>query len=307
MASYDTLVPDLHRRGATLSSRPRHPQPTVRRRRLGSELKRLREAAKISMDQAAERIGGDKSKISRQENGRQGVTKLEIEALLDLYRVSDSKLKTALVTLAREGRRKNWWAPFSDILDERFQEHLSIEADAGRMLLFQPLLVPGLLQTREYAEVSIRGDEDSHSDEQVESHVSVRMGRQEILQRDSPPQLVCILDEAVIRRVVGSPKVMADQLRKLIEVNNPPRLSIQIIPFSQGCHAGLDGAFSVYSYPDPMDLDVVSLGYLDGLIYLEEDGPVERYKLAFDQLRSSALPSRQSMDLIAKAARSLTS
>ncbi|MFD7918715.1 helix-turn-helix domain-containing protein [Streptomyces sp. NPDC059740] len=277
----------------------------MRRRRLGSELRRLREAAGVTSEQAAERIGGDKSKISRQENGRQGVTKLEIEALLDLYEVSDAKLRTALATLAREGRRKSWWAPYSDILDERFQEHLSIESDAVRMLLFQPLLIPGLLQTREYAEVSIRGETDSTSDGQVDSHVSVRLGRQRVLQRENPPQLVCILDEAAIRRCIGGPKVMAGQLHKLIEVNNPPRLSIQVVPFSQGSHAGLDGAFSIYSYPDPMDLDVVSLGYLDGLLYLEEDGPVERYKLAFDQLRSSALPSRQSMDLITQVARDL--
>jgi hypothetical protein len=259
------------------------------------------------MDEAAECIGGDRSKISRQENGRQGVSKLEIEALLSLYGVEDQRLKTALTTLAREGRRKSWWAQFSDILPERFQEHLSIESDAARMLIFQPLLVPGLLQTREYAEESIRGAEKSVSDEQVESYVSVRMARQEILRGENAPQLVCLLDEAVLRRAVGGPKVMAAQLQKLIDVNDPPRLSIQVIPFGQGWHAGLDGAFSIFSYPDPMDLDVVSLGYLDGLLYLEEDDPVDRYKLAFDQLRASALPSRQSMALISQAARDLIS
>ncbi|MFI0864849.1 helix-turn-helix domain-containing protein [Streptomyces smyrnaeus] len=286
---------------------PSHPRPTVRRRRLGGELRRLREAAGISSEQAAERIGGDKSKISRQENGRQGITKLEIEALLELYGVEDAKLKTALTTLAREGRRKSWWAPFSDILPERFQEHLSIESDAARMLVFQPLLVPGLLQTREYAEESIRSVEKEATEEQVESYVSVRMARQDILSKENPPQFVCLLDEAAIRRPIGGPKVMAAQLEKLVELNNPPRISIQVIPFGQGWHAGLDGAFTIFSYPDPMDLDVVSLGYLDGLLYLEEDGSVERYQLAFDQLRASALPSRQSMDLIARAARDLSS
>ncbi|MBR7672967.1 helix-turn-helix domain-containing protein [Streptomyces daliensis] len=286
---------------------PSHPRPTVRRRRLGSELRKLREAAGVSSEQAAERIGGDKSKISRQENGRQGITKLEIEALLDLYGVGDAKLQTALTTLARSGRRKDWWAPFSDILPERFQEHLSIESDAARMLVFQPLLVPGLLQTREYAEELIRGVEKSATEADVESYVSVRMARQDILHKKNPPQFVCLLDEAALRRAVGGPKVMAAQLRKLVEVNNPPHLSIQVVPFGQGWHAGLDGAFTIFSYPDPMDLDVVSLGYLDGLLYLEEDGPVERYQLAFDQLRASALPSRQSMDLIAQAARDLSS
>lgn len=290
--------------GATLGS---HPRPTVRRRRLGSELKRLREAAGIKMEQAGEAIDGDKSKISRQENGRQGISRLEINALLKLYGVEDERLKVALTTLAREGRRKGWWAQYGDILPERFQEHLSIESDAARMLVFQPLLVPGLLQTREYAQESIRGVEKSASEEQVESYLSVRMARQEILRKDNPPQVVCLLDEAALRRSVGGPGVMAAQLRKLIELNAPPQLSIQVIPFSQGWHAGLDGAFTIFSYPDPMDLDVVSLGYLDGLLYLEEDDPVERYKLAFDQLRASALPSRQSMALISQVASDLIS
>jgi transcriptional regulator with XRE-family HTH domain len=284
---------------------PSHPRPTVRRRRLGSELKRLREHAGVKMEDAAERIGGDKSKISRQENGRQGISKLEIEALLDLYAVQDHKLRTTLTTLAREGRRKSRWAHYSDILSERFQEQLSIESDAVRIHLFQPLLVPGLLQTREYAEESIRGVEKSATDEQIESYVSVRMTRQEILHDTSAPQVVCLLDEAVLRRTVGGPAVMAPQFQKLIEVNNPPRLTIQVIPFGQGWHAGLDGAFSVFTYPDPMDLDVVRVEYLDGALYLEENGPVERYQLAFDQLRASALPSRQSMDLISQAARDL--
>ncbi|WP_241990052.1 MULTISPECIES: DUF5753 domain-containing protein [unclassified Streptomyces] len=106
-------------------------------------------------------------------------------------------------------------------------------------------------------------------------------------------------------RHIGGPAVMAEQLQRLTEVSNPPKLTIQIIPFGQGWHAGLDGAFSLYTYPDPMDLDVVNLDYLDGALYLEEDGPVERYKLAFDDLRAAALPSRQSMDLISQAARDL--
>ncbi|MFI9582655.1 helix-turn-helix domain-containing protein [Streptomyces sp. NPDC052236] len=275
----------------------------MRRRKLGGELKRLREAAGVKMEEAAERIGGDKSKISRQENGRQGVSKLEIEALLTLYRVEDQKLKTALATLAREGRRKGWWAQHNDILQEPFQERLAIESDAARIHAFQPLLVPGILQTIEYATETIHSVDKKASEEEVQQLVSVRMNRQEIFKRDNPPQYVCVLDEAVLRREVGGPRVMAAQLQKLIEVNNPPKLTIQVIPFGQGWHAGLDGPFSLYAYPDPMDLDVVNLDYLDGALYLEENGPVERYKLAFDELRASALPSRQSMDLISQTAR----
>lgn len=277
---------------------PSHPRPTVRRRRLGAELKRLREKAGVSMEGAAERIGGDKPKISRQENGRQGVSKLEIEALLELYRVSDDRLRTALTTLAREGRRKGWWAQYSDILPAGFQERLSIESDAARILTFQSMLVPGLLQTAEYATEVIRAAGKSQTEEQIKSYIEVRASRQEILARPNPPQYVCLLDEAVLRREVGGPAVMVRQLDKILEVNNPPRLTIQVVPLSQGWHAGADGAFNIYSYPDPMDLDVVNLDYLDGALYLEEDLPVERYQLAFDELRAAALASRHSMKLV---------
>lgn len=254
------------------------------------------------MEDAAERIGGDKPKISRQENGRQGVSKLEIEALLALYGVDDERLRTALTTIAREGRRKGWWAQYNGILTAGFQERLSIESDAVRIHAFQPLLVPGLLQTVEYATETIRSVDRDATKEEIQSYVEVRRNRQEILARDNAPQYVCVLDEAVLRREIGGPVVMAGQLQKLMEINNPPRLTIQVVPFGQGWHAGLDGAFNIYSYPDPMDLDVVNLEYLDGALYLEEDEPVDRYKLAFDGLRASALASRQSMKLISDAA-----
>ncbi|MDJ1644722.1 helix-turn-helix transcriptional regulator [Streptomyces sp. J15] len=282
---------------------PSHPRPTVRRRRLGAELKRLREKAGVRMEEAAERIGGDKPKISRQENGRQGVSKLEIEALLALYGVSDERLRTALTTLAREGRRKGWWAQYSDILPAGFQERLSIESDAARILTFQPMLVPGLLQTVEYATEVIRSVDKDVTEEERDSYIEVRKARQEIFARENPPQYVCLLDEAVLRREVGGPAVMAAQLDKILEMNNPPKLTIQVVPFSQGWHAGADGAFNIYSYPDPMDLDVVNLDYLDGALYLEEDQPVGRYQLAFDELRATALASRQSMELISAVKR----
>ncbi|AOU79747.1 DNA-binding protein [Streptomyces albus] len=284
-----------------MSNRPR---PTVRRRKLGGELRWLREAAGVSLEQAAERIGGEKSKISRQETGRQGVRKLELEALFELYSVTDERLKTALTTLSRESRRKNWWAPYSDLVGEEFQEHLSVESEAARIQLFQPLLVPGIFQTREYAEVLIREAEQDTDNERIESLVTIRTERQKLL-HEKKPQVLCLLDEAVLRRAIGGPEIMEKQLQRLLDVSNPPWLTIQVIPFGQGWHAGLDGGFSIYTYPDPMDLDAVNLAYLDGLLYLEEDEPVERYKLAFDQLRGSALPSKQSMELITRAMRDL--
>ena len=279
--------------------------PTIRRRRLGAELKRLRDAAKVSMDDVAERIGGDKSKISRIENGRQGVHKLELEAMLELYGVHEERLRTALATLSRESRKKGWWQQYGDALGPDLQNHLSMEADVARIHAYQPLLIPGLLQTADYARSVHQSANKAASEDEIESFVSVRMARQEILQGESPTQYICTLDEAVLHRMIGGRKVLEGQLRRLLDVSNPPELSIQVIPFDQGWHAGLQGAFSIFSYPDPMDLDIVSVEYLDGSLFLEEDAAVGKYRLAVDQLRASALSSRHTRDLISRLLRDL--
>ncbi|MEV1012085.1 helix-turn-helix transcriptional regulator [Streptomyces sp. NPDC049881] len=279
------------------------PRPTVRLRRLGAKLRRLREDAGVKMDAAAREIDGDKPKISRIENGRMFIRRLEMEALLRLYGVTDERTLAAMGTMLRQTRRKGWWHQQSQDLDPTFQERLDLEDDAVRILAFQPSLVPGLLQTAEYAEAVIRSAERSASEDEIAKWISMRMTRQEILTRDSPPQLVCVIDEAVLHRQIGSPAILAGQLHRLREINSPPELSIQVVPFGQGWYAGLDGGFSIYSYPDPLHLDVVTADYLDGTLYLEEDASVERYRRAFDQVRASALSSQQSMSLIARLAR----
>ncbi|MBW1601629.1 helix-turn-helix domain-containing protein [Streptomyces sp. JJ66] len=286
---------------------PSKPRPTVRPKRLGAVLRRLRRNANVSMEEAAQRIDGDKPKISRIENGRMSAKRLEVEALLELYGVTDAQTVNALTTLSRQTRKKGWWQQYSGELDPDFQERLDLEDDAARIHTYQPLLVPGLLQTPEYAKEVIQRVEKAATAEEVAKWVDMRMARQEIFKRPTPPQFVCVLDEAVLRREVGSRGTLAAQLGRLVEVNSPPELTIQVIPFAQGWHAGLDGAFSVYSYPDPLDLDVVSVDYLDGALYLEEDASVEKYRRAFDQLRASALSSQQSIDLISRLARDLNS
>jgi hypothetical protein len=255
------------------------------------------------MDQAAERIDGDKPKISRLESGQLIARRLEIEALLELYGVTDPDVVSAMVTLARESRQKGWWHQFTQQLRPDFQERIDLENEAVRIQIYQPLLVPGLLQTPEYAETTIRAVDRLAPQEQIEAYIAARLARQEILRREKPPQFVCVLDEAVLHRRVGGAEVIAPQLSRLLEVNSPPELSIQVVPFGQGWHAGLDGPFTVYSYPDPLDLDVVTVEYLDGTLHLEEDQVVEKYRMAFDQLRSSALSSGQSMELISRLAR----
>ncbi|MFI0145208.1 DUF5753 domain-containing protein [Streptomyces globisporus] len=161
-------------------------------------------------------------------------------------------------------------------------------------------------QTDAYAEAVIRGTGSKRmSDEEVRTLVDLRLARQAIFDRDDAPQYLCILDESVLHRQVGGPAVTAAQLRNLVEVSDRPGIAVQVIPYSQGAYVGMDGPFTVYSYPDPMELDVVGLDNLDGGLYLEETGAVENYRSAFDQLRAAALSSRQSMDVISRAARDL--
>ncbi|MET8830985.1 helix-turn-helix transcriptional regulator [Streptomyces sp. NPDC004610] len=280
-----------------------HPRPTVRRRKLGSELRRLREAAKVGMDDAGAAIDGDKTKISRIENGRQGIRPLEIKELCKLYSVADERVVTALLTLARESRKKSWWQQYSDVLSPDFQQRLALETDAVRIYAFHTMVIPGLLQTREYAEAVIRGSGRHTPDLEIETSVNFRMERQAIFDRPEAPQYVCVLDEAVLHREVGSPRVMSQQLRHLVDAAGRPGVGVQIVPYSQGPYAGFEGPFTIYSYPDPMELDVVGLEYLEGALYLEEGSPVEAYRRSFDHIRAAALSSRQSMELISRIAR----
>ncbi|MFI8940534.1 helix-turn-helix domain-containing protein [Streptomyces syringium] len=278
---------------------------TARRRRLGAELRTLREAAGISPEEAARAIHGDRSKISRQETGRHRVTRLELDALLDLYRAEDGKLRHWLIALASEGGKRSWWRQHGEILRDGFKELLTLESDAARIATFQTQVVPGLLQTREYATAVLAGSSEQLSKEKLQFYVDFRMKRQSIFEQESPPHYLCIMSEGVLHQQVGGRRVMAEQLRHLIDVSQPPDMTIQVIPFSQSAFTSTGGSFALYSYPDPLDFDVVQVAYLDGVLYLEEHETATKYRKVLDGLRASALSAQQSIELIASIARDL--
>ncbi|MFF4157564.1 helix-turn-helix domain-containing protein [Streptomyces sp. NPDC001678] len=275
---------------------------TARRRRLGAELKALREAAKVTTEEAARAIHGDKSKISRQETGRHRVLRLELDVLLDLYGVEDEKLREWLIALAAEGGKRSWWRQHSEMIPPGFKELLTLESDAARIATFRSQIIPGLLQTQDYATAVINGSSAQLTADKLEFYVDLRMERQKIFLRGDPPQYLAIIQEGALRQEIGGPEVLAEQLRHLVAVSQPPEVTIQVIPFSQGVFTETRGSFVLYSYPDPLDLDVVQVEYLDGALYLEEDEPVARYRRALDGLRASALSSRQSIELISSIA-----
>lgn len=279
---------------------PTRPGPTIRQRRLGSELRRLRERAKVSQRDAGEHIDGGQGKLSKIETGRQNIRRLELLALLDLYKVDDGELREALVTLLRDSRKKGWWREHSNTLRADTLDMISLEEECDRILQYCNMALPGLLQTEEYARALICGLEPHLPDEQVEFYVQLRIQRQQILDAADPPQFIGVLDEALLRRPIGGPEVMARQLRRLVEFSRRPKAVIQVVPFGQGVYHGVYGPFRALFNSSPAALDVVEMTHWTGGLYMEDPEQVESYRLLFDEIRSSALSSRQSLDLISR-------
>ncbi|NJQ02271.1 helix-turn-helix domain-containing protein [Streptomyces zingiberis] len=280
---------------------PPSQQPTVRKQHLGARLKQLREEAGVSREVVAERLGCWNTKIGRIEKGLSAPRKIDLETMLDLYGVEDSNQREALLSLARSSRRKGWWQQYSGVLRRPDIERIAMEAEATVILDFETILVPGLLQTEGYARALMEGC--GLTGDAAEPFVAVRMARQRILAEEGGPQFIAVLDEAALHRQVGGRKTMAAQLRHLAEINNPPRVCVQVLPFGIGAHPGIDGPFTVVSHGPPAGLEVVALDHQDSRLYLEEAEQVRRYRMTFDHLRATALSSRQSMDLILRLAR----
>ncbi|MDH6111638.1 transcriptional regulator with XRE-family HTH domain [Kitasatospora sp. MAP12-15] len=280
--------------------------PTVRRRMLGAELRKIREGLAITVDEAADRLGWHQSKVSRVENGRSGVRPHEVGTLLDVYEVTDPQTREALATLARDGKRRVWWQPYSDVLSQRYASFISFEAEAVAARNYQTTLIPGLLQTSEYARAVTRGLQPDTPPDQLDALVSVRLARQNAaLRRQDPLKLWAIVDEAALHRVMGNEATMIKQLRHLNEASEEPNITVQVVPLRAGANAGMLGAFVILEFPIRGDLDVVCTESLTSSLYLEQEDDLRKYGQAFDLLRAAALDVEPSRDLIAKTAKDL--
>jgi transcriptional regulator with XRE-family HTH domain len=280
--------------------------PTVRRRRLGSELRRLREDHSIKLEEVAERLGVAASTLSRIETGKAPTKSVYLTAMLEMYGVSDPAQRQVLVDMAREGHRKGWWSVYDDVLPTGFGIYVGLEAEAAGLRSFEGEAVQGLFQTPDYARAILREVQVRDTDEQVERLVDLRMKRQEVLDRNPPLDVWMILDEAVIRRTIGGPEVMRDQLARLVEASRKPNVTLQVLPFSTGSHAGLRGPFSILEFPERADPDVAYVESVAGIIYLEKEREVRTAAEAFDRLRAAALSPGQSTELIIEAAKDLS-
>jgi transcriptional regulator with XRE-family HTH domain len=279
--------------------------PTVRRRRLGTELRRLRDSAGYKLEEVAGMLGVAPSTLSRIETGKAPTKSAYLSQLLELYRVTDAGQRQILVDMAREGHRKGWWAAYDDVLPSGLGVYVGLEAEASGLRSYEIGVVHGLLQTTDYARAVLRASASRHTADQIERLVDLRMERQRRLGDDPPLDLWVIHDEAVIRRTVGGPVVMRHQLAHLLVVSGLPGVTLQVLPFDTGAHAGHDGPFSIIEFYDRSDSEVVYVESTAGPIYLEKDRNVRVSAEVFDRLRAAALPPEASLDLISKAAREL--
>jgi len=267
--------------------------PKVRRRRLGIELRQLREAVDLTIEQVAERLEVSDSKISRIENGQVSATPRDVRDMATLYGVSGQRLDN-LMQLARETREKPWWYQYSDMQ----LDFAAYEAEASQLLIFAPQILPGLLQTRDYARAIIRAIRYDLSDEEIERRVEFRMKRQALLAEKEPPALWAIIDEAILHRMIGDRRTMCEQLKHLVDTARLPHVTLQVLQFSAGEHAGLDGPFVIIRYPEPTDRDMVYFEHTGREHYLDDSNAIHLHATSFDHIRAAALKPDDSLKLI---------
>jgi transcriptional regulator with XRE-family HTH domain len=277
--------------------------PTVRRRRLGTELRRLRDSSGYKLEEVAAELGVAPSTLSRIETGKAPTKSAYLSQMLEMYGVNDSFQRQVLVDMAREGHRKGWWAAYDDVLPSGFDTYVGLEAETAAIRSYEISVVPGLLQTADYARAVLRETFPRHTPQQIDRLVDLRMARQRRLDDKPPLELWAILDEAVIRRPVGGPAIMCQQLTHLLAAAERASVTIQVLPFACGAHAAHTGSFSVLEFPDRSDSEVAHVETVAGYIYLEKDRDVRARSEAFDRLRAAALSPGASVELIAQAAR----
>ncbi|WP_405888531.1 helix-turn-helix domain-containing protein [Streptomyces sp. NBC_01136] len=270
--------------------------PTTRRRQLGADLRRLRERKGLTLEEAGARVGISKATLSRYETKEGSVKWPAVDALCREYDTSDEE-RLALVELAKGAKIQGWWRSLADPIPESMNLMLTLEDEVVREDHYACMYIPGLLQTRAYAEAVHRASEMQCPDREVQHMVDIRMKRQELLQRDEPPHIWCVIDEAAIRRVVGGRKIMQEQLQHLLAMSELPHITAQVLPFSRGAHAAAVGSFAVLRGPAP-ELDVVYVDILGGGLFMEKPQELERYRLAFQYLSAQALDLESSTALI---------
>ena len=273
-------------------------EATVLRMLLGAQLRRLREAAGISAEDAGYEIRASRSKVSRMETGRVGLKLRDVEDLLTLYGVADERERARVTGLASRSRQPEWWTRYADVLPGWFETYLGLESAAAVIRSFEAQFVPGLFQTEDYARAVTRLGHKTAPAKEIERRVGLRVKRQELLTRPQPPRIWAVMDEAVLRRPIGGTAVMRAQLRRLVEAARLPGVRLQVVPFARGGHAGASGSFSILRFEERDLPDVVYTEQLTSAVYLDQRRDVEHYLEVADQLSGAALTPADTIGFI---------
>ncbi|ROO88748.1 helix-turn-helix protein [Actinocorallia herbida] len=281
------------------------PSPTVRSKRLARELRRLREEAGQTIEQVCSRAGNgwSPSTLARWEVGDRRIQPADLKSLLGVYQVDDETAEV-LLNLSREARQRGWWQAYGDVLPSEYSTYIGLETEANVLLSYQQQLVAGIVQTERYARAVIRAARPDDDAASIERRVELRMDRQRVLAGDDPLRPWIILDEGAVRRMVGGPDVMAEQLDWLAEVADRPGIHVQVMPYSAGEHAAMASSFVVLAFNDP-DPDVVYIDAGTSALFVEEPAEVGTYRLTFDHLRASALSPIESTRLLRALAKEM--
>ncbi|MGH4000772.1 MAG: helix-turn-helix domain-containing protein [Pseudonocardiaceae bacterium] len=271
--------------------------PSIKRRRLGAALRRLREQSNQSTDDVARALGWSKSKVSRIETAAVTVTPEDVRALLRLYDALTAEVEQ-LVTLAREDKQPGWWRQYSEVLPPEFEGFLGLESEAARILSYEPDAIPGLLQTGDYAKRVLGQHPLTVMPYEVERSTQLRRARQSRLTGDDPVELDAVVNEGALRRLVGGSEVMRGQLVHLITMSELPNITVRVLPFTAGEHPGMNGPFTVLEFPDPDDPRIVYLDVLTTSYYLNDLREVGAYLLAHERLRALALGRDESRSIL---------
>jgi transcriptional regulator with XRE-family HTH domain len=270
------------------------PSPTLLRRQLGAELRRLRERTQRTVADVAAGLGWSQSKLSRIETATIGIRGADLERLLTEYEVGD-KERSRLLALRGQARQRAWWEAYGDALPDPYETLIGFEAEAGAIRTYEAQVVPGLLQTDEYAKAVTQADGVYDEPEVLGQRVAVRMARQAVLTREPPPTLWAILDEAVLRRPIGGPDVLRRQLLRLVEVSERSTVTIQVLPFAVGAHRALAGSFAILEFPGESDHPLVYSEGMTGGVFRSKSEEVQSYSTSFESLYESALDPESSL------------
>jgi hypothetical protein len=273
--------------------------PTVLKILLGAQLRRLRETAGVSRDDAGYHIRASGSKISRLELGRVSFKERDVSDLLDLYSVGGEQ-KDQLVQLTREANATPWWQKYREVVPDWFQVYVGLEEAATLIRVYEVQFVPGLLQTEEYARAVVLQGSPGLSADEVDNRVSVRLGRQRLFAKEeNAPRLWAIVDEAALRRPMGGRDVLAGQVKRLMEAVGESNITLQVMPFKYGGHGAEGGAFTIMRFPEADLPDMVYMEYLTGAHYIDKPEEVEVYAAVMERLSVAGTSPEKTRDILA--------